>query len=674
MSDIEKDLLESEINAEQAHLDTANSCISEIKKLLVERLEGNSNKFISHNQNRVEHNAITENSINMLNKYDGVVDKLIFGRLDLDDGSVYHIGKIGVADSQQRKIVLDWRAPVSGKYYQSRPTDTQGVSRKRSIKINNNRVLRISDELFNSKMSSTSIPTKDSTLFENITSYRDKKMQSVVSSLQFEQDEIIRSEDKGAVIITGAPGTGKSVVALHRAAYLLYKKKDIMSRKGVLILGPNKEFTEYISDVLPSLGENQTVVATTLDLYDSDITISKEDPEYLIKIKSSKKMAEVIDRAIWGQIKIPNGSISLNFIDIAIIIKSDVIKKIVKNAKIQSDTYNEGRVIAMLALMDVIADEMLKMRGFEANDIYSKNEMLTEIRESSIARRNLNSIWMPKTPSYILSKVLSKSEDLARYSEGIFSQMEISNLSKACVYWASESWSSNDIPILDEIYSKLGEIAINTVDSYSSFESDERDFEINDSTIKNRSWRYGHVIVDEAQDITEMEWRMILRRVSNDSITVVGDQFQKINPGSCVNLENLKYQFNRYTEYNLNVNYRTPKSVLDYAEGELQRFGLKRGSEVISIRDEKQSIIMVTMDTLKRYLDSNSHLGSTAVITADGNLIEELREFEHMSPEYSRGREFDNVFIYYHDILTKKGINALYIGSTRANKKLIVIK
>ena len=135
MSEIKKELLESELSFEQSHLDTANNCVKSSKKQLFERLEQGSNKFISHNQNRVEQNAITENSIKMYNKYDGVNDKLIFGRLDLDDGSIYHIGKIGVSDNEQRKIVLDWRAPLSGKYYQSRPTDTQGVSRKRSIKI-----------------------------------------------------------------------------------------------------------------------------------------------------------------------------------------------------------------------------------------------------------------------------------------------------------------------------------------------------------------------------------------------------------------------------------------------------------------------------------------------------------------------------------------------------------
>ena len=674
MSEIKKELLESELSFEQSHLDTANNCVKSSKKQLFERLEQGSNKFISHNQNRVEQNAITENSIKMYNKYDGVNDKLIFGRLDLDDGSIYHIGKIGVSDNEQRKIVLDWRAPLSGKYYQSRPTDTQGVSRKRSIKINNNKVLRISDELFNGKLSSTSIPTKDSTLFENITSLRDKRMQSVVSSLQYDQDEIIRSEDKGAVIITGAPGTGKSVVALHRAAYLLYKKREIMSRKGVLILGPNNQFTEYISEVLPSLGENQTVVATTLDLYDPDIKIAKTEPEYLIKIKSSKKMAEIIEKAIWEEIKIPNQYISINFIDIIVKIRSEVVKKIVKSAKIQSDTYNEGRVMAMLGLMDVVADEMLSMRGFEANDKFSKYEMLTEIRESKIARRVLNSIWMPRTPSYIISKVLADKERLATYCEGIFDDSEVSNLCKASEDWKLECWSSYDIPLLDEIYSILGEISIQTVDSYSSFDESDKDFEVNYNTITNRNWRYGHVIVDEAQDITEMEWRMILRRVSNSSITIVGDQFQKINPGCCVYLEDLKSFFTQYTYYNLNINYRTPKSVLDYAEAELRSFGLARSSEVISIRDEERSIIVLSLDDLGNYLKNNSLLGSTAVITADGDYIDVLKEFEHMSPEYSRGREFDNVFLSHKDILSNKGINSLYISSTRANKLLIVIK
>jgi DNA helicase IV len=663
----DNEILNNELIEEQGVLDHANTILNSTKKEIVDRLDSSKNIRTTHIQSNDEINAIRDNSIKLYEKLDNIDDKLIFGRIDLSDGQSYHIGKIGVKDKNQNNIVLDWRAKVSGKYYQSRPTDCMGVSRKRSIRVENNKVISISDELFDSFYKESSVLSRDNILLDNILSNKKDKMSSVVNSLQIEQDTIIRDIFDGALIISGAPGTGKTVVALHRAAYLLYTKREYLSKKGVLIIGPSKGFNNYISDVLPSLGEGYARIATISELYDHEIVADYED-ERLITIKSKEEIAILLKNIVVNEIIIPNNDLVIDFIDTKITLSKDIVKRIIRRNINTMSNYNEGRVETLLELMNIIADLLIEIRGEDPEDKSIKLETISEIRASKNARRSLNSLWMPKKPIEIVMKSLGDYEKLCIAGEGLFTKSELVALGRNVDNWSNLKLSRFDIPILDEIKEILGDLPYNYATSYSYNDVDNSyEYEINnDELYSNNGWRYGHIIVDEAQNISQMEWRMLLRRVSNNSFTICGDDNQKITTASTMKLSNLNKYFTKMKEYKLLINYRTPEEILSYAESELEKAGIVRTDLIKSIRSEPESLKYIKNDLL---LDNN--LGSLVVITNDPDKYKD--KYYCLTPIESQGREFDTVILDYNSV-KNDGVNAIYVAASRANKRLYILE
>jgi len=665
-NNIDDEILGNEIAKEQDVLDLANGILKTTKNEIIDRLESSKNIKTTHIQSNNEINAIRDNSIKLFEKLESIDDKLIFGRIDLIDGQSYHIGKIGIKDKNQNNIVLDWRAKVSGKYYQSRPTDCMGVSRKRSIKVDKNKVISISDELFDTTYQESSIRSRDNALLDNILSNKKDKMSSVVNSLQHEQDTIIRDTFDGAVVISGAPGTGKTVVALHRAAYLLYNKREYLSKKGVLIIGPSKGFNNYISDVLPSLGEGYARIATLSELYDHEITSEYED-DRLVNLKSNDAMAKLLKNIVINEIVIPKSDLIIDFLDTKILLPKEVVKRVLRRNINTMSSYNEGRVEALLELINIVADLLIEKRGEDIEDKLIKLETLSEIRESKNARRILNSLWMPRKPVEVVSKFLGDYEKLCKAGEELYTKDELSVLGRNIENWKNLNLSRHDIPILDELKEILGDLPYNLASSYSLIADNYSDeYEINiDELYSNNGWRYGHIIVDEAQNISQMEWRMLLRRVSNNSFTICGDDNQKITATSTIKLSNLNKYFTKMKEYKLLINYRTPVEILDYAEGELMKAGIERINKIKSIRSEPDCVKFINENSV---LENNQ--GLIAVITNDPEKYKD--KYLCLSPLESQGREFDTVILDYNSI-KNDGVNSIYVAASRANKRLYII-
>lgn len=654
-----------EIINEQSILDKANKAIEKNKDILINRLESSKKIKTSHIQNNNELNALRENSMKLLEKYELVKDKLIFGRIDLLDGQCYHIGKIGVKDIDHKNLVLDWRAPVAGKYYQSTPKENLGLSRKRSIKIENNNVTSISDELYDDKLKDCSVMSSNNLLIDSILSSKGEKMQSVVNTIQVEQDKIIRDTVNKAIVVSGAPGTGKTVVALHRAAYLLYTERDILSKKGVLIVGPSKDFNNYISDVLPSLGEGYARVATFSELYGVDNLEVYED-DRLIFIKSKSKMSDFLKKGVINEIKLPNEDLVIDFIDIKVRMSKDYVKKVLTNTAKNMENYNEGRVTALSEIINKVIENMILLRGEDPNDEYIKIECYNEIRESKNAKRVLNLLWMPRTPEEMMVRFLGNTEKVITASEGILSKEELSIILKNIKNWNELKLSIYDVPLLDELYFLLGQIPYNISNSYSM--EDDDNYEILDNEHwYNKEWKYGHVIVDEAQNVSEMEWRMILRRMSNKSITISGDDQQKITPACTIKLSDMESIITNIKYYELNINYRTPAEIINWAEGELCKKNIKRKKEIVSVRSEAGSLVF--LNNYEELGEIKNFDGSIAIISNSKNYS---NNFESITALESQGREFDYVILDYRS-LKYESINTLYVASTRANKKLFVV-
>ena len=682
---------------------------------------------------------------------------LVFGRIDVEDLDPEnpvapasststpatsldrrYIGRMGMdaPEDHYRTLVVDWRAPAARPFYLATTAHPEGVHTRRHIRMRGRTVTAVHDEtLISSATSLADTPDEaseigvasEAALFEALERARTGHMTDIVETIQREQDLIIRDPSRGVVVVEGGPGTGKTAVALHRVAYLLYTWREQLEKTGVLLIGPNTTFLEYISRVLPQLGETGVVTATPGTLFPgmvptgTDTLLAKE-------VKGSAEMVHILQAAVRDYEILPDKPITIMAGSVPVTLTSAMVSTARRKARRSRRPHNRAVGIFTDSLVDSLTQALVERIG--ADPLGGKNLLSAadraalhdELAEEPAVAAAVSELWPILTPEQVLSKLLSSRERIdaaaADYDDdtrrGLYNPNYASDLPIATATLhpgqpgtAQIPWTPADAALLDELAHIIGmptpdELADEAESSYrqqveeaqefldivrSSENTDLDDgFEaeilaatdvIDAATLAHRqqgedlrstaeraaadyTWAYGHVVIDEAQELTPMEWRMVFRHSPNRWMTIVGDVAQTSSPAGVDSWEETLAPFvdTRFRRHELTINYRTPAEIMEYANGILPAIAPDQ-TPARAIRSTGVPVSHVS--SLSEV--ATHETGMTQVISVDN--VTEIK-----------GLEFDHVVIVNPDTIiatSPQGTNDLYVAATRATQTLTIV-
>jgi DNA helicase IV len=663
--------------------------------------------------------------------------RLCFGRLDFTAGAApVYIGRLSLADEAQRLLLTDWRAPAAEPFYRATTADPMGVARRRHLLLEGRVVTAVEDDVLDLDAVGDASFEGNGALMAALAAKRTGRMGDIVATIQAEQDQIIRAPLAGILVVEGGPGCGKTVVGLHRAAYLLYTHREQIARSGVLVVGPNALFLRYISQVLPGLGESSAVLATPAQLYPG-VEGGPESHEAVAVLKGDLRMAEVVAAAVRNRQKVPDGPRVLDVAGTRITLTPAMAVAARDRARASRKPHNKARLTFVLSLLDRLAQALASARAVDAET--NRDVLLADLRDSPDVRREVNLCWMPLTPEQVIADLWADERVLAAAAPRL-SARERALLARP----RGSAWTVADVPLLDEAAELIGEddeparraaaiaaseraaeeeyargvlemtgVATLTagalIDRYSGTERVRRS--VVDAALADRSWGYGHVVVDEAQELSEMQWRLLLRRCPSRSMTVVGDPAQA---GSAAAPRGWADVFDRlapgrWSVERLTVNYRTPAPIMALATQVLVASGTP-GLVTRSVRDGTSPRIRSTGPTtgapshaellartiaeeLSGWLDEEGRSAVIAPVSqreaiaralaanlpsgtlAVGGAALDTRVSLLTVPE-AKGLEFDQVVVVEPAALVEggvRGVHDLYVALTRATSELVVV-
>ncbi|WP_231857300.1 HelD family protein [Tsukamurella tyrosinosolvens] len=694
-------------------------------------------------------------------KYDAAEQNLYFGRLDMtdaDEGStdaVRRIGRIGVLDDDEdlSTLLLDWRAPLARPFYLATPAQPEGVAVRRHVRTRGRDLtgvvaerLTLTGEGFDGADAGQGLGSNvagESALVDALNRARTGHMADIVETIQREQDTIIRSEHRGVLVVQGGPGTGKTAVALHRAAYLLYTYRQNLSRTGVLIVGPNETFLNYISQVLPSLGETGVLLSTIGDLFPG-VVATLEDTAASARLKGSTAMVEVMKQAVRGWQTVPDEPIVLKFDGYPLTLDKKLATRARGRARSSRRPHNTARAIFRQSALDALAAQHAATIGSSVVDntmLLSRTD-ISDIRDELAQDREvlgaLDQLWPALTPQRVLTELLRDEDRLAEAAPDL-TDAERAELRRAATTGSDgkPAFSPADAPLLDEIAEFLGDDDADADEAERQWRQrleeaqealdiltgsapqdldDEFDAEIlmaydlidaeqlaqrqtvrefnstADRARDDRTWTFGHVIVDEAQELSAMAWRMLMRRSPNRWMTLVGDTAQTGDAAGMTSWGEAldPYVPGRFTVSELTVNYRTPKEIMDLAADVLAEIDPAL-SPPASVRAGAEPPRLVRIDGARPLAEAVRELlprddeRLTAVL-APSSLVAPLRRLTSpsvrvMSVRDSKGLEFDHVIVVEPGLIVgepaevefDRGLRDLYVALTRATQTLTVV-
>jgi DNA helicase IV len=523
---------------------------------------------------------------------------LCFGRTDDDSKGTLYIGRIGLRDDDYELKLIDWRAPAARPFYAATPGSPHGLIRRRHIYTRGRTVTGVDDEVFDlDQLSEQDRKTLsgEAALIAAVSSARTGRMSDVVATIQKEQDEVIRSGLAGVLVVQGGPGTGKTVAALHRAAYLLYTHRRTLERRGVLVIGPNATFLRYISQVLPSLGETDVVLHTLGDLYPGVHATDTADPA--AAVKGDQRMAEVLRHAVRDKQHVPKQDITVDADGVDVPLRRDAILRARDRARALRKPHNVARKLFVTELLTELAESEARVldRPLEAEDLPDARARLWD--EPGVIAA-LDALWPLLTPQQLLAGLLAE-EGALRAAAGSLTHPERTVLHRP---GQPSAWTVADVPLLDEAAELLGtddsaqraarrrverarrleeeyarevleitgveDLGMVDAETLAAWNADSGPtLTTAERAAADRSWAYGHVIIDEAQELSAMAWRMVLRRNPSRSLTVVGDVAQTSSPAGARSWREMLDPLvgGRWHQQRLTVNYRTPAEIMALA-------------------------------------------------------------------------------------------------------------
>ncbi len=740
-------MVDRELQREQQYVATLYARLDALQREAEQQLDAVRLLDVGGNhQGRSERDTfarIYEDRILQLREVD---ERLAFGRLELEpqaaggaddgtDGSVSrYIGRIGLRDEDLQPLLLDWRVPQASAFYQATAATPLGARARRHLLSKGRSIIRIEDEIFDAELleSATSELQGEGALLAALTAQRTGRMSDIVATIQGEQDRIIRSDLRGVLVVQGGPGTGKTAVALHRAAYLLYSHRDRLRNSGVLIVGPSRSFLQYIEAVLPSLGETGVVLASVGQLY-PDVEATREDAPATAAIKGRESMAGLVARAVRSRQRVPSAPQDLEVNGDRLTLDPRLIATAIGRARESNKTHNEARVVFVKNALNALSRQWLTQLQDAGNSMDDTDlSMLREdLRAAEDVRVALNTAWLPLTPQKLLQDLYARPQWLAELTPG-WTETDRALLQRD----REAEFTIADIPLLDEAAEHLGEYSVaDAAQKREAKQQRKRDIENAEHAIENmrvgglvnakdladnfaelgdrsttaekaaadRTWTYGHVVVDEAQELSPMQWRLLLRRGPQRSFTIVGDIAQAASAAAASNWKDAlaplfadSPESDRWRLEELTVNYRTPSQIAAAAESMAIANGL-HVTKSRSVRSSEWPITVVAdaVEAVRIDRESDGTGGTLAVIVLEpgireltDRLVAEFgdavglgavgltRDIAVITPQEAKGLEFDSVVVVDPAAIlaaSERGAGALYVAMTRATQRLTLV-
>ena len=706
---------DTEHKVEQQHLDTLYTRLDELRVRSERTLETvRAAPTAGTPGARGEREAFIALHSARLGQLRSVEDRLCFGRLDLLEGTRRYVGRLGLSDEEHRQLLVDWRAPAAEPFYRATALAPGGVVRRRQLGTRDRQVTSIEDEVldlaaYDEERHGPAV-SGEGALMVALGAARTGKMRDIVSTIQAEQDRVIRAPLSGVLVVQGGPGTGKTAVALHRAAYLLYTYRDRIASAGVLMVGPNERFLRYVDAVLPALGEaDATVLVTPGRLYPGIDATGSEDPA-AAAVKGDLRMAQVVARAVRDRERLLPGPVQLDVEGQRITLRPVDVRAAHERARRSGRPHNAARVVFVKHLLNVLAGQLAGSRDLDPEDRASR---IGDLRASRDVRRELNGLWPPLSPERLLRDLFAQPARLESAARSLTpAERRLLHRDR------SAPWTPADVPLLDEAAEILGveetadraggpsaadvEVARRTLDdSEAGGMVTAEDFagrwgverarrSVAENAAVDREWTFGHVMVDEAQELGPMAWRLLMRRCPTRSMTIVGDLAQTGALGGVTSWGRMlrPYVDDRATIETLTVNYRTPQQLMDLAVRVLRAAGVQVDEPVSARTTEWAPIVTRVADPVAGAAAAVTEeldlleAGTIAVLcprpllAAVGAAVPAAGTVSVLTVEQSKGLEFDAVVVVEPAGIvadSPRGANDLYVAITRATQRLRVL-
>jgi DNA helicase IV len=753
--------VEAERQAEQEFVDLAYARLDAMRSDANSMMEGvldlgRGGTF----QSRTERDVIVRTSLARLEQLDIGDQALTFGRIDRvrDDATgtaagpvpwradpesateTFHIGRLAIHSADHDPLVVDWRAPVAEPFYRATGRDPQGLVLRRHLALEGRRVVGLEDERFNSpgepavgdrshddepfegdggELIVSDLPIGGpAALLAALDRARSGRMTDIVSTIQREQDEIIRAPLSGVLVVQGGPGTGKTAVALHRAAYLLYTHRFPLERQGVLVVGPNPLFLRYIEQVLPSLGETGVTLSTVSGLV-PEIRIVENGPADVARLKGDARMAKVIARAVRTRQRGLAADVAIPYGALVLRLTAEDSKRIVDMVRRRPGTHNSRRRMVEQGVAQLLADRarlsqqtlgaelkatVRAFPGFEDpsevdEDEFDFEDFSRKVRRVPELAEALDRMWPRLSPHELLHDLFGAPPLIAAAGRDVLSSEEQSLLRRPrSAAFEDVAWTPADAALVDEARALLGPRQGNADDGLR---------------------KYGHIVVDEVQDLSPMQLRMLTRRSLSGSMTVVGDIAQATAPWAPASWSDITDNLpgkRPVRTVELTVSYRTPAEVLAVAAQVLAvaapeltppRPVRRTGEEprMIAVRDADGSRQGATPGDLALRVAEVAGEETVAVkpgrvavlapesllpllaetMTAAGLAVVDARDMRKgglseplvlLAADATNGLEFDSVVVVEPGIIageTARGLRTLYVALTRPTQRLTVV-
>ncbi|MGW4292061.1 HelD family protein, partial [Micromonospora chersina] len=570
-------------------------------------------------QARSQRDSAVQMYADQVEQYSAVETGLCFGRLDGDDDSCRYVGRIGIFDTSgdYDPLLIDWRAPAARAFYLATAANPQGVRRRRHLRTRERKVTGLNDEVLDIAAASPTAHeevTGEASLLAALNAGRTGRMRDIVETIQAEQDRIIRADLPGVMVVQGGPGTGKTAVALHRAAYLLYTHRQQLSTRGVLLVGPNATFLRYISQVLPALAETGVLLRTQADLFPG-VHAVRTEPAATAALKGRLVLAEVLANAVRDRQWVPEEPLEIELPQREILtLDPETVRQARDRVRRTERPHNLARALFDIEIVHALAEQVAERIG--ADPLGGENllseadraEIRRELRDEPEIRSALDELWPVLTPQRLLADLYASPERIAAAAP------MLTEAERAALHREPGGWTPADVPLLDEAAELLGEDEraaaarreriralereyaegvleiwrgsrsidvedeadggeiLGVTDLIDADRLSERQEEADRLTTAqraaaDRTWAFGHVIVDEAQELSPMAWRLLMRRCPSRSMTIVGDVAQT---GALAGTPSWQealapYVADRWRLEELTVSYRTPAEIMAVA-------------------------------------------------------------------------------------------------------------
>ncbi|WFE67250.1 AAA family ATPase [Micromonospora sp. WMMD714] len=695
--------LEQEIAAEQRHLDRVYARLAELRRAAV-RAERDGYRLarVGNFGALVERDAMVFHAAQRRHLLDAEHEGLVFGRLDLRDRQVLHVGRLGIRGENAETLVVDWRAPAAAAFYRGTPAEPLGVVRRRTISSSGEKVTRIEDELLDPASAPPDMPVVgDGALLATLSRATGRGMRDIIATIQREQDEVIRSPGTGVTIVSGGPGTGKTAVALHRAAYLLYADRSRYAGGGILVVGPSAVFVEYIASVLPSLGEETATLHSLGSLFPG-LSATRTDGPEVAAVKGSLRMRRVLERA--ARDAVPDGPRELRLLYRGTLLRLErrELDRIRDRALHRGARRNEVRRVGFDG---VLAALYTQARRLAVTGLPEQPAFEDEIIDRPEFREFLKAWWPRLHPRHVLGW-LARPERLHRYAAGILSRAETALLAGAYRSLDTEGLTVADIALLDELDALLGKPVRPKRASRDPFQLAGGVRELSTFGDRERAARaaarerpedyrdYAHVVVDESQDVSPMQWRMIGRRGRIASWTVVGDPAQTAWTGDQEELDRARDQAlgrRRRHRFTLTTNYRNPAEIFAVAAAEIRRIHpdlelpsavRSTGVDPVALTVPAAELAPATVDAVDTVLAEVA--GTVGVITPVPRRDEVAgwlgdrggARLQVVDSLQAKGMEYDGVVLVCPGEIRAEpgsGVRTLYVALSRATQRLTTV-